>query len=91
MLGGLVQRLLRPLSPNGYLWSRPLFPGLVARMPDCVASLVPSRHFKVRTSARLRCEHCYFARRGGTLYVRCKMHGRHKQRQGRATRKQNIF
>lgn len=40
------------------------------------------RTFKVKPSIRRRCPHCYIVKRRGTLYVRCKMHPRHKQRQG---------
>lgn len=93
MIVGLFQRALQPLMHNirhslgatsggglGSGW-RPLLHPL----------LLPMRTFKVRTSVRLRCDSCYFARRGGTLFVRCKTHPRHKQRQGRATRKQQVF
>lgn len=37
---------------------------------------------KLKTSVKRRCRFCYFMRKGGVLYVKCKMHARHKQRQG---------
>eukprot|EP01083_Nonionella_stella_P164333 543512_1 len=37
---------------------------------------------KVHVSINRRCPWCFFVRRRGHLYVACKMHGRHKQRQG---------
>lgn len=40
---------------------------------------------KVRASVKKLCEHCYMVRRQGRLYVRCKKHPRHKQRQGLST------
>jgi ribosomal protein L36 len=36
-----------------------------------------------------RCKDCYCVRRGGVLYVRCKTHARHHQRQGRSRSQAN--
>jgi ribosomal protein L36 len=40
------------------------------------------RWMKVRSAIKKRCEACYFVRRGKISYVYCKVHPRHKQRQG---------
>ncbi|XP_060681307.1 large ribosomal subunit protein bL36m [Hemiscyllium ocellatum] len=37
---------------------------------------------KTKTSLKKRCKDCFFVRRRGRLYVYCKSHPRHKQRQG---------
>jgi len=37
---------------------------------------------KVKSSVRRICEYCYMVRRKGRLYVYCRKHPRHKQRQG---------
>ncbi|KAJ1420386.1 ribosomal protein L36-domain-containing protein [Ochromonadaceae sp. CCMP2298] len=37
---------------------------------------------KVRSSIKAMCKHCYVVRRGKTRFVYCKMHAKHKQRQG---------
>ncbi|XP_059497512.1 large ribosomal subunit protein bL36m [Stegostoma tigrinum] len=37
---------------------------------------------KTKTSVKKRCKDCFFVRRRGRLYVYCKSHPRHKQRQG---------
>lgn len=47
-------------------------------------SLVPVRGFKVRSAVKKRCKDCYCVRRDGVLFVRCKSHARHHQRQGRS-------
>jgi ribosomal protein L36 len=41
-----------------------------------------SRGMKTMTSLSLRCPDCMFVRRRGRLFVYCKKHPRHKQRQG---------
>lgn len=41
-----------------------------------------SRGMKTMTSLSLRCADCMFVRRRGRLFVYCKKHPRHKQRQG---------
>ncbi|XP_060759918.1 large ribosomal subunit protein bL36m [Neoarius graeffei] len=48
---------------------------------QCVA-LQPSMGMKTKTSLKKRCKDCFFVRRRGRLYVFCKSHPRHKQRQG---------
>uniref|UniRef100_UPI00398EAB9E large ribosomal subunit protein bL36m n=1 Tax=Pristiophorus japonicus TaxID=55135 RepID=UPI00398EAB9E len=37
---------------------------------------------KTKTALKKRCKDCFFVRRRGHLYVYCKTHPRHKQRQG---------
>ncbi|GCC39274.1 hypothetical protein chiPu_0023046 [Chiloscyllium punctatum] len=37
---------------------------------------------KTKSSLKKRCKDCFFVRRRGRLYVYCKSHPRHKQRQG---------
>ena len=41
-----------------------------------------AERMKVHVSVNRRCPWCFYVRRRGHLYVACKMHGRHKQRQG---------
>ncbi|AAS53315.1 AFL057Wp [Eremothecium gossypii ATCC 10895] len=41
-----------------------------------------TRGFKVRTSVKKFCAHCYIVRRKGRVYVYCKSNNKHKQRQG---------
>lgn len=50
-----------------------------------LSSLFAIRSFKVKSAVKARCNDCYLVKRDGTLFVRCKTHPRHKQRQGRAT------
>ncbi|XP_072530558.1 large ribosomal subunit protein bL36m [Salminus brasiliensis] len=42
----------------------------------------PSVGMKTRTALKKRCKDCFFVRRRGRLFVFCKTHPRHKQRQG---------
>jgi len=42
----------------------------------------PSAGMKTKTALKRRCKDCYFARRRGRLFVFCRSHPRHKQRQG---------
>ncbi|XP_059801130.1 large ribosomal subunit protein bL36m [Hypanus sabinus] len=37
---------------------------------------------KTKSALQKRCKDCFFVRRRGRLYVYCKTHPRHKQRQG---------
>ncbi|KAI9207940.1 ribosomal protein L36-domain-containing protein, partial [Polychytrium aggregatum] len=53
-------------------------PSLSALTAPCTC--MQTRGYKVKTSLKKRCEHCYFAKRRGRLYVICKEHPRHKQR-----------
>lgn len=45
-------------------------------------ALQPSMGMKTKTALKKRCKDCFFVRRHGRLYVFCKSHPRHKQRQG---------
>ncbi|XP_062845672.1 large ribosomal subunit protein bL36m [Trichomycterus rosablanca] len=45
-------------------------------------ALQPSAGMKTRTALKKRCKDCFFVRRRGRLFVFCKSHPRHKQRQG---------
>lgn len=45
-------------------------------------ALQPSMGMKTKTALKKRCKDCFFVRRRGRLYVFCKSHPRHKQRQG---------
>ncbi|KAA0710646.1 39S ribosomal protein L36, mitochondrial [Triplophysa tibetana] len=42
----------------------------------------PSVGMKTKTALKRRCKDCFFVRRRGRLFVFCKAHPRHKQRQG---------
>lgn len=42
----------------------------------------PSAGMKTKSSLKRRCKDCFFVRRRGRLFVFCKTHPRHKQRQG---------
>ncbi|KAL7830216.1 hypothetical protein SRHO_G00313430 [Serrasalmus rhombeus] len=42
----------------------------------------PSASMKTKTALKKRCKDCFFVRRRGRLFVYCKTHPRHKQRQG---------
>ncbi|XP_059205666.1 large ribosomal subunit protein bL36m [Centropristis striata] len=42
----------------------------------------PSAGMKTKTALKRRCKDCYFTRRRGRLFVLCRAHPRHKQRQG---------
>nr|DBA24693.1 TPA: hypothetical protein GDO54_012317 [Pyxicephalus adspersus]DBA24694.1 TPA: hypothetical protein GDO54_012317 [Pyxicephalus adspersus] len=37
---------------------------------------------KTKTTLKKRCKDCFFVKRRGRLYIYCKRHGKHKQRQG---------
>lgn len=45
-------------------------------------ALQPSMGMKTKTALKKRCKDCFFVRRRGRLFVFCKSHPRHKQRQG---------
>ncbi|CCD25543.1 mitochondrial 54S ribosomal protein bL36m NDAI_0F02250 [Naumovozyma dairenensis CBS 421] len=47
-----------------------------------VSLLISNRGFKVRTSVKKFCAHCYVVRRKGRVYIYCKSNPKHKQRQG---------
>ncbi|KAG7276084.1 hypothetical protein CRUP_035160, partial [Coryphaenoides rupestris] len=42
----------------------------------------PSAGMKTKTALKRRCKDCFIVRRRGALFVVCKTHPRHKQRQG---------
>ncbi|XP_069559459.1 large ribosomal subunit protein bL36m [Brachyistius frenatus] len=42
----------------------------------------PSAGMKTKSALKRRCKDCFFVRRRGRLFVFCKTHPRHKQRQG---------
>nr|Q1LWG3.1 RecName: Full=Large ribosomal subunit protein bL36m; AltName: Full=39S ribosomal protein L36, mitochondrial; Short=L36mt; Short=MRP-L36; Flags: Precursor [Danio rerio] len=42
----------------------------------------PSAGMKTKSALKKRCNECFFVRRRGRLFVFCKAHPRHKQRQG---------
>uniref|UniRef100_A0A3B3ZJ63 Ribosomal protein n=1 Tax=Periophthalmus magnuspinnatus TaxID=409849 RepID=A0A3B3ZJ63_9GOBI len=80
---------LRTLSaaPGSPLWSsarinsaRPS-PSLLGQ---CRAALClqPCANMKTKSALKRRCKDCFFVRRRGRLFVFCKTHPRHKQRQG---------
>ncbi|CDK24430.1 unnamed protein product [Kuraishia capsulata CBS 1993] len=57
----------------------------VCAQRPCIPSVAqPSmaRTFKVRTSVKKFCPHCYMTIRKGRVYVLCKSNPKHKQRQG---------
>ncbi|KAL2080079.1 hypothetical protein ACEWY4_023872 [Coilia grayii] len=47
-----------------------------------LACTQPVAGMKTKTALKKRCKDCFFVRRRGRLYVYCKAHPRHKQRQG---------
>lgn len=42
----------------------------------------PTNGMKTKSALKRRCKDCFFVRRRGRLFVFCKTHPRHKQRQG---------
>ncbi|XP_043072871.1 39S ribosomal protein L36, mitochondrial isoform X2 [Puntigrus tetrazona] len=42
----------------------------------------PAAGMKTKTALKRRCKDCFFVRRRGRLFVFCKSHPKHKQRQG---------
>merc|ERR1712023_390838 len=53
----------------------------------CLSPFSPPFFMKVRSSVKKICSSCYFVRRQGRLFVYCKEHAKHKQRQGRGARR----
>ncbi|XP_062302091.1 large ribosomal subunit protein bL36m [Osmerus eperlanus] len=47
-----------------------------------LACLQPCAGMKTKSSLKRRCKDCFYVRRRGRLFVFCKTHPRHKQRQG---------
>lgn len=57
-------------------------PARVSVMVPRAGAGVAVREMKTRLSVKLFCPDCYFVRRKGRVFVYCKSHGKHKQRQG---------
>uniref|UniRef100_A0AAY4E0N1 Ribosomal protein n=2 Tax=Denticeps clupeoides TaxID=299321 RepID=A0AAY4E0N1_9TELE len=57
---------------------RPALLGQCQRL-TCAPSLAG---MKTKSALKRRCKDCFFVRRRGRLFVFCKTHPRHKQRQG---------
>ena len=90
------------IAPSGHLsrtissfckFTTPAVPLLVTRA-SCSALLRPesctvtaTQSYKVRTSLKRRCKHCYFAKRKGRMYIECRAKGRHKVMQQMSKRK----
>ncbi|TSK28245.1 39S ribosomal protein L36, mitochondrial [Bagarius yarrelli] len=60
-----------------YLFRTPLL-----RLKQEFVALQPAMGMKTKTALKKRCKDCFIVRRRGRLYVFCKTHPRHKQRQG---------
>ncbi|XP_024862711.1 39S ribosomal protein L36, mitochondrial [Kryptolebias marmoratus] len=56
-------------------------PSLLGRCQP-LPCIQPSVGLKTKSSLKKRCKDCFFVLRRGRLYVYCKTHPRHKQRQG---------
>ncbi|XP_056265719.1 39S ribosomal protein L36, mitochondrial [Pseudoliparis swirei] len=67
----------QPLSPGSSSSSRSLL-GQCRHLP-CIQ---PSAGMKTKSALKRRCKDCFIVRRRGRLFVFCKTHPRHKQRQG---------
>ncbi|NP_001280072.1 39S ribosomal protein L36, mitochondrial [Callorhinchus milii] len=50
--------------------------------PNQLQSVQQSVGMKTKTALKKRCKDCFFVRRRGHMFVYCKTHPRHKQRQG---------
>ncbi|KAI9297025.1 hypothetical protein K502DRAFT_363591 [Neoconidiobolus thromboides FSU 785] len=73
-----------PLSKRVFNNSLSLLQTTLANRPTLLKKSIelPSiRGYKVRSSLKKRCEHCYFVRRRKRLFVICKENPKHKQRQ----------
>ncbi|ORY43064.1 hypothetical protein BCR33DRAFT_717797 [Rhizoclosmatium globosum] len=77
----------KPSSTSASLLSRSTSGSLLSNASTLQVSLpmIPSlvgesvRTFKSKSALRLRCPHCFFAKRGGRLRVICKENPKHKQ------------
>ncbi|KAM3858632.1 large ribosomal subunit protein bL36m [Diretmus argenteus] len=86
-LAAAPSRLLS--SSAGVNFTQPLSSGFSA---PCGTSLLgqcqrlpciqPSAGMKTKSALKKRCKDCFIVRRRGRLFVFCKTHPRHKQRQG---------
>ncbi|XP_067413520.1 large ribosomal subunit protein bL36m [Emydura macquarii macquarii] len=90
--GPAPRLLFSSLSRFGHLQTIAPAPALAAKS-RCLAGqpLLASRQLpvtqavmgmKTKGIVRRRCKDCFFVRRRGRLFVYCKTHPRHKQRQG---------
>uniref|UniRef100_A0A8C5EZA8 Ribosomal protein n=2 Tax=Gouania willdenowi TaxID=441366 RepID=A0A8C5EZA8_GOUWI len=55
---------------------------LLKRCQNLLLSFQPSVGMKTKSALKRRCKDCFFVVRRGRLFVFCKTHPRHKQRQG---------
>lgn len=67
-----------PSSPSGTCRHGPSLLGQCQHL----ACIQPSAGMKTKSSLKRRCKDCFFVVRRGRLFVYCKTHPRHKQRQG---------
>lgn len=67
-----------PFLPGSSAQCRPSLLGQCQHLP----SIQSTAGLKTRSALRKRCKDCFFVRRRGHLYVYCKTHPRHKQKQG---------
>ncbi|CAL9691267.1 unnamed protein product [Knipowitschia caucasica] len=78
-------RCFRTLSaaPSSLLWSSARI-NSVQPLGQCdsLPCLQPCAGMKTKSALKRRCKDCFFVRRRGRLFVYCKTHPRHKQRQG---------
>ncbi len=74
MLGLFADRMLLSRALLKGALGRPLF----SESGRCMTQ----RWMKVMSSIKKRCDACYIVRRGKIAYVYCKVHPRHKARQG---------
>ncbi|KAJ3099590.1 hypothetical protein HDU97_002938 [Phlyctochytrium planicorne] len=74
--------LLRPVLSIQQLITRPAIhrhqdTALTSR--TALMDIAGTRSYKSKSSLKLRCEHCFFAKRRGKLRVICKENPKHKQ------------
>uniref|UniRef100_A0A8C6S230 Ribosomal protein n=1 Tax=Neogobius melanostomus TaxID=47308 RepID=A0A8C6S230_9GOBI len=79
---------LRILSaaPSALLWTTGIHttqphPSLLGQC-QALSCIQPTAGMKTKSALKRRCKDCFFVRRRGRLFVFCKTHPRHKQRQG---------
>lgn len=75
---------------RGLVGASPFGNALSARASGPLSALTAplmQRSMKVMSALQRRCEACYLVRRGKVHYVYCKVHPRHKARQGPKRRK----
>ncbi|XP_014033441.1 39S ribosomal protein L36, mitochondrial isoform X1 [Salmo salar] len=74
--------LLTPGRPIQPLASSPQDGGSLLGQCQHLACLQPASGMKTKSALKRRCKDCFFVVRRGRLFVFCKAHPRHKQRQG---------